>query len=207
MSEALREPWDSPRRQREAAQFGTWVFLGSEAMLFAGLLLAFAVNRWLHPAGFAAAGRETDVVLGTANTLLLLTSSAAMAVGSEAARAGLRRLALRGMAAVLLLGAGFLALKGFEWSEDLRRSLWPGDGFRLTEPGARLFFGLYWATTALHALHLTGGLLVIAWFAWQARRGDRPLSSPAFQAVALYWHLVDVVWIVLYPLLYLGGRA
>jgi cytochrome c oxidase subunit III len=202
-----REPWDSVRRQREAVAFGTWIFLGSEALLFGGLIAALLVNRVLHADAFAIAGRETDVILGTANTLILLTSSLAMAVGAEAARAGLRRLALGGLAATAVLGAAFLALKGLEWRHDLHGQLWPGEGFRLAEPEARIFFALYWVITALHGLHLLLGIGLVSWLAAGAWRGTRALRSPVFEAVALYWHLVDVVWIFLYPLLYLGGRA
>ncbi|WP_342452802.1 cytochrome c oxidase subunit 3 [Pararoseomonas indoligenes] len=207
MSGALREPWRSLRRQREAAAFGTWIFLGGEAMLFAGLILAFAVMRALHPAGFILAGRETEVALGTANTAILLTSSLTMAVAAEAARAELRRATLWGMGLTLALGAAFLAVKGFEWSSDLEKHLFPGDGFALAEPSAQIFFALYWIMTSLHAMHMLGGMTVVAWLGWQAWRRARPLRSPAFEAAALYWHLVDIVWIVLYPLLYLGGRA
>lgn len=207
MSAALREPWDSLRRQREAASFGTWVFLGSEALLFAALILAFAANRALHPEAFAIAGRETNVAYGAANTLVLLTSSLTMAVGAEAARAGLRTLALRALGLTLALGLAFLAIKGFEWREDIREHLWPGPGFKLENPEAQLFFALYWIMTGLHALHLAGGIGAVGWLSWQAWRRDRPLRSPAFEAAALYWHLVDVVWVFLYPLLYLGGRA
>jgi cytochrome c oxidase subunit 3 len=207
VSLALREPWDSLRRQREAASFGMWVFLGSEAMLFGGLMLALAMGRVLHPDAFAAAGRETNIVFGTVNTAVLLTSSMAMAVGAEAAQARLRRLALAGMAATVLLGLAFLVIKGFEWREDIAEHLVPGVGFRLHDPAAQLFFALYWIMTGLHGLHVTGGMCVIGWLAWQAWRDRRPLESPAFEAAALYWHLVDVVWVFLYPLLYLGGRA
>ncbi|MFT8244735.1 cytochrome c oxidase subunit 3 [Roseomonas sp. BN140053] len=207
MSGALREPWGSLRRQREAASFGTWVFLGSEALLFAGLILAFAFNRALHPEAFAAAGHETNLVFGMANTLVLLTSSLAAAVAAEAARARLRTLALRALGLTILLGFLFLAIKGFEWREDVREHLFPGQGFRLEQPEAQIFFALYWITTALHGLHLCGGLGALGWLFWQAWRGTRPLESPAFEAAALYWHLVDVVWVFLFPLLYLGGRV
>lgn len=207
MSEALREPWDSLRRQREAASFGMWVYVGSEALLFAGLILAFAANRFLHPEAFAAAGRETNVIYGTVNTLVLLTSSLTMAVGAEAARARLRTLALRALAATLALGLAFLVIKGFEWREDILQHLLPGPGFKLDNPETQIFFALYWIMTALHGLHLTGGLGAVGWLSWQAWRGERALRSPAFEAVALYWHLVDIVWVFLYPLLYLGGRT
>jgi cytochrome c oxidase subunit 3 len=207
MSQALREPWDSLRRQREAASFGMWLFLGSEAMLFAALMLALAANRVLHPDAFAAAGRHTNIVFGTVNTAVLLTSSMAMAVGAEAAQARLRRLALGGMAATILLGLAFLVIKGFEWREDLIEHLFPGPGFALQDPATQLFFALYWIMTGLHGLHVTGGICVIGFLAWQAWRRRRPLESPGFEAAALYWHLVDVIWVFLYPLLYLGGRA
>lgn len=205
--EALREPWDSLRRQREAAAFGTWLFLGSEALLFGGLMMAFAVNRVLHGAAFAAAGHETNVVYGTVNTLVLLTSSLSMAIGAEAARAGIRRLTLVGLSLTILLAFAFLAIKGFEWREDFHEHLFPGPGFKLEQPATAIFFAFYWVMTGLHGLHVTGGIAVIAWMTWQAWTGRRSLQSPAFEAVALYWHLVDIVWVFLYPLLYLGGRT
>ena len=205
--QALREPWSSLRRQREAASFGMWLFLGSEALLFGGLILAFSVNRILYGEAFAAAGQETNVILGTVNTLVLLSSSLAMAVGAEAARAGLRRLTLVGFSLTLALALAFLVIKGFEWREDFREHLFPGEGFKLAQPAARIFFAFYWFMTGLHGLHVTAGMGVIAWMNWQAWRGERSLRSPAFEAVALYWHLVDIVWVFLYPLLYLGGRA
>lgn len=206
-AEALREPWASLRRQREAASFGMWLFLGSEALLFGGLILAFSVNRLLHLEAFAAAGQETNVVYGTVNTVVLLTSSLAMAVGAEAARAGLRKLALLGLSLTLALAVAFLVIKGFEWRADLEEHLFPGEAFRLAPPAAGIFFAFYWFMTGLHGLHVTAGISVIAWLTWQAWRGDRSLESPAFEAAALYWHLVDIVWVFLYPLLYLGGRA
>lgn len=204
---ALREPWHSLRRQREAASFGMWLFLASEALLFGGLILAFIATRWFHPAAFAAAGREADIVYGTANTLLLLTSSLTVAVGAQAARAGLPRLAGRALGLTLALGLAFLCLKGLEWRADLAKGLWPGPGFALEQPAARFAFAFYWLLTGLHGLHLLGGLSAIAWLAGQAALGRRPWRSPAFEAAALYWHLIDVVWVFLYPLLYLDGRA
>lgn len=204
---ALREPWRSLRRQREGVALGMWAFLGSEAMLFAGLVAALAVGRYLHGPAFAAAARETDVAYGTANTAILLTSSMTMAVAAEAARAGLRRWALGGLVATLALGTGFLAVKGLEWAEDLHRHLLPGAGFALEAPAAQLFFALYWILTGLHGLHVLAGLTLIAWLLAKARRQPAGLRDPAFEATALYWHLVDMVWIFLFPLLYLGGRA
>ena len=204
---ALHKPWRSLRRERAAASFGVWIFIGSEAMFFAAVLLAFATYRSLWPDAFAAAGRETNVALGTANTALLLTSSLAMAVGTEAARAGLRRLTLAGLAATVALGIGFLAVKGFEYREDIHRHLFPGAGFALPSPQAQIFFAFYWLTTGVHALHLTIGIGLTGLLLAQAWRGTRPLASPAFEGAGLYWHFVDLVWIFLYPLLYLGGRA
>lgn len=205
--EALREPWDSLRRQREAASFGMWIFLGTEAMLFSGLIMAFAVNRTLHPDAFVEAGRETNIVYGTVNTLVLLTSSLTMAVAAEAARARLRRLTLVALSLTMAFAAAFLVIKGFEWREDFHERLVPGPGFKLDDPAAQIFFAFYWIMTGLHGLHVTGGIGVIAWMTRQAWTGERALRSPAFETVALYWHLVDIVWVFLYPLLYLGGRS
>ncbi len=204
---ALQKPWQSLRREREGASFGIWVFIGSEAMFFAGALLAYAAYRSLWPEAFAAAGRETSIVYGTANTALLLTSSLTMAVAAEGAGAGLRRLTLTGLAVTAVLGLAFLVVKGFEYREDIHKHLIPGAGFRLDEPQAQIFFAFYWLLTGVHALHLSIGIGILATLLVQAWRGSRPLASPAFEGAGLYWHFVDVVWIFLYPLLYLVGRS
>lgn len=170
-------------------------------------MLAFLATRWFHPEAFAAAGREADIVLGTANTLVLLTSSLTAAVGAQGARAELPRAAYGGFGLTLLLGLVFLGIKAVEWQSDIARGLVPGAGFPVQEPGAQIAISFYWLLTGLHGLHMTGGIVVVAWLLAQAATGARPLRSPAFEAVALYWHLVDVVWVFLYPLLYLSGRA
>lgn len=203
----IREPWESFHRQRLGSSLGIWIFLGSEAMLFGGLIMAVVANRALHPEAFAAAGRETDVVLGTLNTAILLTSSLTMAIAAEAAQAELRRTALRGFALTLLLGLAFLAVKGFEYHKDIAEHLVPGPGFPLPDPASQIFFGFYWGMTALHALHMTAGLAVVGWLSWQAWTRRRALRSPAYEVVGLYWHLVDIVWVFLYPLFYLSGRS
>lgn len=203
----LHEPWRSTRRQDQAASFGMWIFLGSEALLFGGLLLAFAATRTLHVEGFRAAGRATDVLLGTTNTLILLTSSLAVAIAVEGARAQRRRLALAGLLAGLLLGLGFLGVKGFEWHSDIAKGLFPGGAALKDMPGATLSLSFYWLLTALHGLHVVGGLSLLGWMGWQVWRRLRPLRSPGLETAGLYWHLVDVVWVFLYPLLYLDGRS
>jgi cytochrome c oxidase subunit 3 len=208
MSEtALHKPWRSLRREREAAEFGLWVFLGSEIMFFSCALTGYAVYRVLWPEAFAAAGRETNIVYGTINTALLLTSSLTMAVAAEGARAGLRRLTLGCLGATLALGLGFLVVKGLEYAEDIEKHLVPGPGFALEQPQAQVFFAFYWLLTAVHAMHMTIGLGVVGTLTVQGWRGSRPLKSPAFEGAGLYWHFVDLVWILLYPLLYLLGRS
>jgi cytochrome c oxidase subunit III len=204
---ALREPWTQLNRQREAATFGMWVFLASEMLFFSGMMLLYAACRYLQPIGFFAAARETNVVFGTVNTMALLTSSFAMAIAAQAGDARLRRLALAGLVATILFGLSFLIIKGFEYREDLEKNLWPGAGFAIAAPGAQLFFSLYWVMTGVHAIHLSIGIVLVGRLAFVTMRRELPLSSPEIQATALYWHLVDVIWIVLYPLLYLGGRA
>ena len=204
---ALREPWRSLHRQRQGASFGIWVFLASEVMFFAGALMVFGMLRLQHPAGFLAAARATDIWFGSVNTAVLLTSSLTIAVASQAAEAGLRRLALRCLGITALLGLAFLVVKGFEYRADILGGLVPGPTFRLEEPAAQLFFGFYWALTGVHAVHLTIGIVAVAGLAWRGWRGTLPLASPAFEVTALYWHLVDLVWVFLYPLLYLPGRS
>lgn len=205
---ALREPWESLDRQREAASFGMWIFLGSELLFFGGLFLGYAVYRTLHPQAFLEAARETNLVYGTLNTAILLTSSLTMVVAERAAHGRLRRLALRCLAATMALGVAFMIVKGFEYAEDIREGLLPGFGFRLEPPATALFFAFYWIMTGLHAIHLTIGVGAVARLLLQSVLGSLPLEeSSAVPATALYWHLIDVIWIFLYPVLYLVGRA
>ena len=204
---ALRAPWSRLSRQREAATFAMWVFLTSELLFFSGMILIYSACRYLHPAGFLAAARETNVWFGTINTMVLLTSSFAMAVAAQAGDARLRKLAIICLAATAALGLAFLTIKGFEYREDIQHHLLPGADFALTAPGAQLFFSIYWVMTGAHAIHLSVGIVLVGRLILETARRELPLSSPEIQATALYWHLVDVIWIIPYPLLYLAGRS
>lgn len=204
----LRPPWENLARQHQAVSFGMWVFLVSEILLFAGLFAGYAVYRHLYPAGFAAAAAQTDIVYGTVNTAMLMTSSLFMALAGRLARARMQRLARRCILVTLALGAAFLVLKGVEYRDDIVKHLVPGPRFAIAAQGAALFFSFYWVMTGIHAAHVTGGLAAITRLLIASREEPRWLSGRGSEeATALYWHLVDVIWVVLYPLLYLGGRA
>jgi cytochrome c oxidase subunit 3 len=209
-SALLREPWIDFGRQREAGKFGIWVFLASETLFFGALLLTYTVCRIEHPDAFAAAGRETNVWYGTINTAVLLTSSLTMAVAAQAAEesARLRRVVLAGLMITAMLGLAFIVIKGFEYKEDLDKHLVPGAGFALPQPGAQLFYGFYWLVTGVHAIHLSIGIALVSRLIWVLYRRELPAKdNPEIEVTALYWHLVDIVWIFLYPLIYLPGRA
>lgn len=206
----IKEPWSALPRQREGATLGIWIFLASEILFFGALLLAYTVYRIAAPAAFAAAARETNVWYGTVNTAVLLTSSLTMAVAAQAAAtgAGFRRLVVWCLAATAALGLAFLVIKGFEYKEDLDKHLWPGAGFPLGQPAAQIFFALYWILTGVHGIHLTIGVVLVSRLCLLGALGRLPLArNPEIEVTALYWHLVDVIWIFLYPLIYLPGRA
>jgi cytochrome c oxidase subunit 3 len=206
----LRPPWENIERQHQAVSFAIWLFLGSEVLFFAGAFAGYAVYRGLYPQGFAIAGGETDIVYGTINTAILLTSSFFIAVAGRAAHAKFHRLAYRLLLVTFALGMLFLVFKGFEYREDIEKHLVPNAEFALANAGAgaMLFFSYYWLMTGIHALHVTAGLIAVARLLLRARRDLAWLSgSAAEEGTALYWHLVDVIWLVLYPLLYLTGRS
>ena len=208
MARGLRKPWHSLHRERQGASFGMWLFLSSEAMFFGAALMAFAVYRGLYPEAFAEAAKETNIWYGSFNTAILLTSSLTMAVAAEGAQAGLRRLALRCLCLTMVFGIAFMVLKGLEYYEDVQENLIPGSGFKLDDdPAAQIFFAFYWVLTGVHAVHLTVGITAVAVLTWQGWRGTRELVNPGYEALALYWHLVDIIWVFLYPLIYLPGRA
>jgi len=198
------------RRAPEAGTgaFGMWVFLASEVLFFGGLFVAYLYGRTHWPDGWAAASRRTDVVLGTLNTALLLTSSAlaALAVACDE-HPRHRRLVARLLAATAALGLAFLVAKGVEWHADGAAGLVPGPRFALASvPGAQEFFALYFVMTGLHAVHMIVGVGVLAALARGRARGRAWAGAPYVEVAALYWHFVDVVWIFLYPLLYLVSR-
>jgi cytochrome c oxidase subunit 3 len=204
----LRHPWESMERQRQASQFGMWVVLGSEVLLFAGLFAAYATYRGIDSTGFIAASRQTSLVYGTLNTAILMTSSLTFALAGRVAAAGSGPLARRLLMATFALGTAFLVVKGFEYADDISRHLLPSSPSAPQATGALQFLSLYWIMTGVHAIHVTGGLVAVAALLLISRREAAWLrGSPAAETVALYWHLVDVIWVVLYPLLYLSGRS
>jgi cytochrome c oxidase subunit 3 len=202
---ALSEPWATAERQQVATLFGMWSFLATETLFFGAILLFYAVARFSHAEGFMAGAREADVTFGTINTVVLLTSSLTMAVAERAVKEGLATLARWMFAATLLLGAAFLAVKALEYRSDIVKHLVPGRGFRLTQTGASQFWAFYWTATAVHACHMLIGLGVVARMLL-IPRAALPQRWTTAQGSALYWHLVDVVWVVLYALIYLVGR-
>lgn len=204
----LHPPWEELSRQREGATFGIWVFLASELLFFGSLLLLYTAYRVANPDVFITAGRETDIWYGTVNTAVLMTSSLTMAVAAQAAEADMRRLTIWCLGATVVLGLMFLVFKGFEYAEDIEKNLVPGVNFALKEPAAQIFFALYWIMTGIHAIHLSIGLGLVGRLAvFGALRRVQLRENPQVEVTALYWHLVDVIWIILYPLIYLMGRS
>ena len=207
--EDASEQFESIEQQRAAAELGMWVFLATELMFFGPLFLGYAYGRWALGESFAAASRHTDVVIGTANTAILLTSSFFMALALRAAQLSQQRATRVLLLITAALGATFLALKGLEYHDEWREHLVPWLDFRF-EPryahGAALFYFLYFGMTGLHAVHLTIGIGIVCVFAlrlhWHSAQG----LSRQIEIGALYWHFVDGIWVFLYPILYLVER-
>jgi cytochrome c oxidase subunit 3 len=199
--------YESIEKQRATARLGMWVFLGSESLLFAGLFALYAAYRFVYPDEFHAAAEHANVVLGTINTYVLLTSSLTVALAIHAARHGARRRIVGFLLLTIALGITFDVLKIVEYAEHLREGIAPGAYYSFSElpaHGAVLYVTLYYLLTGLHAIHVTGGLIVLIWLAVKAQRGRfTPDSHLALELGGLYWHLVDLVWIFLWPLLYL----
>jgi len=188
-------------------RLGMWVFLASELMFFGGVFAAYGYGRWQWPRGFAEAGHHTHVAIGTVNTALLLTSSGLIAFAAACAKhEPARRWTGRLLWLVAGIGLAFLALKGVEYRREWNEHLVPGADFSLDVPGAQLFYMWYFFATGLHAVHLSVGIAVVAAMAWGAKRRRSWADGDGVEGTALYWHFVDIVWIFLYPLIYLLGR-
>jgi len=198
----------APRASREhALHLGMWVFLGSETLLFAGLFGLYSAYRAGYGQPFDEALRHNEQWLGSVNTLVLIVSSFFVAWAVHLTRNDRLRGALWSLVAVVALGLTFLGLKAFEYTHHLREGIAPGALYHydlLPDPAARIFFTLYYFMTGLHALHVVAGLSVLVWMAiWHLRRPFGPSHHVPLELGGLYWHLVDVIWIFLWPLLYL----
>jgi len=187
-----------------------WVFLATEVMFFGGLFTAYTIYRSTHATAFAAASHHLDILLGTLNTGVLLTSSLTMALAVHAAQVGERRRTVAFLVATIILGIAFLGIKGLEYHQKFVDHLVPGASFSF--PGtngreAEMFFYLYFVMTGLHALHMIAGVIVVGVIAGMAGRGKfTPEYYTPLEMTGLYWHFVDIVWIFLFPLLYLIGN-
>ena len=195
------------RVQEHAARLGMWLFLATELLLFGGLFTAYSVYRFLYADTFAEASHHLSVTAGTVNTVVLITSSLTVALAHHFAHHGKGKLAAVMLVITLAFALVFLGIKGWEWTHDFEEGLLPGRYFHSEElkgVGAPMFFTVYFVLTGLHGLHVIVGMIVLAVMMVAAWRGafDTGWSTP-MELGGMYWHLVDLIWIFLYPLLYL----
>ncbi|MFN8489438.1 MAG: cytochrome c oxidase subunit 3 family protein [Caldilineaceae bacterium] len=193
-------------QQHEANTLGMWTFLATEVLFFGALFASFYIYRSSYPDIFKAASQHLYMSIGAINTVVLLTSSLTVALAVQAGEQHQRRRMIGFMLATLVLGLAFLGFKGFEYFLDYREHLVPAFnfGWEGANPGqAQLFFIFYFVMTLVHALHMIIGISVLAVMSWLARRGWYDLDSTPVELFGLYWHFVDIVWIFLFPTLYL----
>jgi cytochrome c oxidase subunit III len=190
---------------RESGKFGMWIFLFTELFLFGGLFLVYAVLRNQYSADFNVAAKELNAFVGTLNTVVLLVSSMTMAMSITAIQKGNSKFAFRMLLVTLLLAAFFMVNKYFEWSHKFEYFLYPGSDVMMNMPkGELLFFGLYYMMTGLHALHvIIGGVLIVISMVRVRSGRINQQSYLMLENSGLYWHLVDLIWIFLFPLMYL----
>jgi cytochrome c oxidase subunit III len=210
---ALREQFDTESQQKDASTLGMWVFLITEVMFFGGLFLAYTVYRHAYPQIFAIASTSLNVYIGAANTVVLLCSSLTMVLAVRAAQLGRTRAIVLFLILTLILGSVFLGVKAYEWNEKFVEHHIPGPSFHLEgvapdqQGHAQLFFSLYFAMTGLHALHMVIGAGLLTYLILEARKAryTSEYNTPV-DLIGLYWHFVDIIWIFLFPLLYLIDR-
>jgi cytochrome c oxidase subunit III len=210
---ALREQFDTAAQQKDASTLGMWIFLVTEIMFFGGMFLVYTIYRSSYPNVFGLASSTLNVYIGAANTIILLCSSLTMVLAVRASQLGKQKAIIIFLILTLALGIVFLGVKGYEWHEKFVEHHVPGPTFHLegVAPGlqgqAQLFFSLYFAMTGLHALHMVVGAGIMSFLIWQARKGKyTPDYMTPVDVGGLYWHFVDIIWIFLFPLLYLIDR-
>jgi cytochrome c oxidase subunit 3 len=209
-SSAAAHQFDDLEQQKDASIFGMWIFLVTEVMFFGGMFLGYTVYRFRYPEAFMSASNRLDLMMGGVNTAVLILSSLTMALAVHAAQLNKRRLLIGFLLATIALGGVFLGIKAVEYNHKFHEHLVPGSSFQFEGPhsqNAQLFFSFYFAMTGFHALHMVVGIGLLGVIVWMAYKNR--FSSGYYNPVevsGLYWHFVDIVWIFLFPLLYLVGH-
>jgi cytochrome c oxidase subunit 3 len=195
----------SQHKDYAGSKLGMWLFLFTEILLFGGLFLVYSVYRSMYQADFHEAAAGLSTVLGTINTVILITSSLTMALSISSFRRGDTGRSVMLQAATITLGLVFLVNKYFEWSGHIHEGLYPNAPDLLSRShGQVLFYGLYYVMTGLHGLHVVAGLVIIGiMLALTMRQRIMPDDHGKLENAGLYWHLVDLIWIYLFPLFYL----
>jgi len=200
--------FDTLERQQRAATLGMWVFLASEVLFFSGLFAVYAASRAMYAEAFRAAAAHADLTLGTVNTFLLLTSSYAVALAASGPRRhSSRRATIWLLLLAVALGVTFLILKAVEYAHHFAEGIYPASAYhfdKLPGDGPRMFFTLYYFMTGLHALHVIVGIGLLSWLARRVWRGDFNTGYYVpLELGGMYWHLVDIIWLFLWPMFYL----
>ena len=209
----------SVEQQKDAASLGMWLFLATEIMFFGGMFCAYLIYRINYFSEFAAGSRSLDIYLGTVNTIVLICSSLTVALAVRAAQMGKRKLLVILLLATIIFGFAFLGIKGVEWYQKYEEHHIPGSAFNaddlvraypqihIDQSHEQIYFSLYFAMTGLHALHMIIGVGIFAYLTFWAWKGRyTPQYNTPIEIGGLYWHFVDIVWIYLFPLLYLIDR-
>ncbi|BDQ01713.1 cytochrome c oxidase subunit 3 family protein [Ignavibacterium sp.] len=192
-------------RDDVASRMGMWLFLFTELLLFGGMFILYSVYRFTHPEEFHLAAKELNTVIGTFNTAILLTSSLTMALSIAAIQRKQKTLSIIFQLLTIVLALGFMVNKYFEWGAKFHHGIYPGSETLLSKPsGEILFFGLYYVMTGLHGLHVVIGVVIIAFMTVFTMRDVITHDNYVkLESAGLYWHLVDIIWIFLFPLFYL----
>jgi cytochrome c oxidase subunit 3 len=209
---SITHQFDDAGQQHDAATLGMWVFLTTEILFFGGLFASYAAYRSMYPKAFADASHHLAILLGAINTGVLLTSSLTMAIAVHNSQKGKRWHTVILLLLTMLLGVAFLGIKGYEYYQKYIEHLVPNSSFQFagSDPmHSEMFFYLYFAMTGLHALHMIAGLLVVGAITlaitFRGKFVGEGHSNPV-ELTGLYWHFVDIVWVFLFPLLYLIGH-
>jgi cytochrome c oxidase subunit III len=209
---ALQHHFASMDQQKETSTFGMWLFLVTEIMFFGGLFCAYLVYRATYYQAFVEGSRDMNIWLGTTNTAVLICSSLTMALAVRCAQIGKARMMVALLLITIVFAFGFLGIKAIEYHEHWVLHQFPGPNFQFeggeaSPQNVEIYFSLYWAMTGLHALHVIIGIGLITWITIVGMRGAySPDYYSPVENVGLYWHFVDLVWIYLFPLLYLISK-